>query len=92
MTLEPHQAADEIDKLAHAILVLDSALDRLWPKLPYAVMTRLTAVALLEKIDRSLADELTAIAEIIREEDASVLEHLVIIDGSVAVPHLGEIH
>lgn len=67
LTLEPWQAADEIDKLAHAISVLDKALDRLWPRLPLDAMQRLSVIAQLEQIDAALATRLGAIADEVRE-------------------------
>lgn len=72
-TLEYYQASAEITKLAHAIDVLDKALDRLWPTLPHDAMEKLSGVVVLEQIDRALARRLREIADTIQEEgDARV--------------------
>lgn len=66
--MERHEASAALVKVASAIVVLEKALDNLWPKLPLDVVQRLPID--LERIDSGLADRIRAIADDIDGEAA----------------------
>lgn len=70
ITLSSAQASCEIHKLAHALEVINKALDRLWPKLPLVAMQRLDAVRELELITPTLAQRVRAVADDLDEQAA----------------------